>query len=148
MPDDKPPFDWDHVHVGQRFANEFDLTPEMVAEYTHGVDDQTEWWRGDSPFGGPVAPPLMLSHLMAKVSANDFAPTSGRVHTSSSTQVVEPVRVGQRIRIEGEITEKYIKRGRRYFRMTCHAFGEAGNELLREERESLFSLQKVEGEGT
>lgn len=145
---DLPPFDWDHVHPGQRFSHEFDLTPEMVEEYARGVDDETGWWRGDSPFGGPVAPPFMLSHLLAKVTSSAFANTSGRVHTSSSTQVLEPVRVPQRIRLEGEVSEKFVKRGRRYFRVTCRAFDEAGQELIHEDRTSLFSLAQVEGGGS
>lgn len=143
MPDDKPPFDWDHVAVGQTFALEFDLTPDLVDEYIRGVDDDTSWYRGDSPFGGPVAPPLMLSHLFAKVTSAHFANTSGRVHTRSDTQVLAPVPVGQRIRMESEVTEKFVKRGRRYFKVVCRAYNEAGQELIREERESLFSLQKV-----
>ena len=146
MPDDKPPFDWDHVQIGQRFSYDLDLTPDLVAEYTRGVDDETEWYRGDSPFGGPVAPPFMLSHLLAKVTSNHFASTSGRVHTRSDTRVLAPVRVGQRIRMEGEVTDKFVKRGRRYFRLNCRAYDEAGTELIREDRESLFSLQKIAGE--
>lgn len=144
MPEDKPPFDWDHVQVGQHFEYSFDLTPELVAEYTQGVDDTNEWYRADSPFGGPVAPPFMLSHLFARVTSGHFAETSGRVHTRSETQVLAPVRVGQRIRMEGEVADKFTKRGRRYFRVTCRAFDESGTELIREERESLFSLQTVE----
>src|SRR3712207_9013618 len=52
VPDDKPPFDWEHVQIGQRFSYELDLTPDLVDEYTRGVDDETDWYRGDSPFGG------------------------------------------------------------------------------------------------
>lgn len=145
MSESKQPFTWENVQIGQTFNLEFDLTPELVAEYTRGVDDATEWYRAESPFGGPVAPPFMLSHLFAKITSSRFVETSGRVHTSSQTQVLAPVRVGQRIRMEGEVVSKFVKRGRRYFKISCRAYDESGTEVIREDRETLFSLARVEG---
>ena len=41
-------------------SHEYEITRDLVAEYSVGVADQHEWYSGVSPFGGPVAPALIL----------------------------------------------------------------------------------------
>ena len=136
-------FTWDDTEIGQEFRYEFDLTPELVREFSWGVDDQNPWYEQDSPFGRPIAPPYMLSHLFAWVTRDTLGPTTGHVHAWSDTEVLNPVFVGSRIRLEGKIVDKFIKRGRGYFRMECRAVDQDGRELCRETRESAYSYEKM-----
>ena len=42
-------------------SHEYEITPELVAEYAAGVNDRHSWYTGDSPFGGAIAPALILA---------------------------------------------------------------------------------------
>ncbi len=113
-----------------------------MREFIWGVDDENPWYQRESPFGGPIAPPSMLSHLFAWVTLDTLGPTTGHIHAWSETESLNPAYVGSRIRLEGKIVDKFVRRGRRYFRMECRATDQDGRELCRETRESAFSYEK------
>ncbi len=51
----------DEVYVGRDYGGrEVEITPELVRHYAEAVGDENPWYFGDSPFGGPVAPALIL----------------------------------------------------------------------------------------
>ena len=62
---------WDMVNVGDVLTRELHITPELVILYADAVEDYNPWyegWRmntwyipGESPFGGAIVPPLMVS---------------------------------------------------------------------------------------
>ena len=65
---------WDMVQVGDTLSRELHLTPELIILYSDGVEDFNPWyeawrmnsWRveGESPFGGAIVPPLLVSHFI------------------------------------------------------------------------------------
>jgi acyl dehydratase len=137
-------FTWEGTELGQEFRFEFDLTPELVREFAWGVDDENPWYTtGGEPFRRPIAPPYMLSHLFAWVTLNSLGPAAGHIHAWSETESLNPAYVGSRIRLEAKIVDKFIRRGRGYFRMEGRAVDENGRELCRETRESAFSYEKI-----
>ncbi|HEX2173875.1 MAG TPA: hypothetical protein VHL09_15690 [Dehalococcoidia bacterium] len=137
-------FTWEGTEVGQEFNYEFDLTPELVREFTWGVDDENPWYSlGEGPCGRPIAPPYMLSHLLAWVTRDSLGPPVGHIHAWSETESLTPVYVGSRIRLEARIADKFIRRGRGYFRLEARGLDENGRELFRETRESAFSYEKI-----
>lgn len=139
-------FTWQDTQVGQEFRYEFELTPEMVKEFAWGIDDESPWYASGDEFGRPIAPPYMLSHLFAWVTLNDLGPAAGHIHAWSETESLNPVYVPSRIRLEAKIVDKFIRRGRGYFRMEARAFDEQNRELCRETRESAFSYDKISDE--
>ena len=68
---------WDMVNVGDVLSRELHITPELVILYADAVEDYNPWyegWRmntwyipGESPFGGAIVPPLLVSHFVLSV---------------------------------------------------------------------------------
>ena len=118
---------WDMVEVGDELARELTVTPELVILYADAVEDYTPWyegwrmntWRieGESPFGGAIVPPLMISHFVLSVQFDHTKPFAvGSIHTFHDTEILAPIPVGATVRITARAVDKYVKRERRYVR--------------------------------
>ena len=94
----------------------------------------------------PVARPCLHYHLDAWRTHVTLGRQTGHIHAWSDTDALNPVFVGSGIRLEGKIVDKFIKRGRGYFRMECRAVDQDGRELCRETRESAYSYEKIADE--
>ena len=80
---EKPEFRWESIEVGQ-VAGERDLTvtPEMVAAHLEGVGAERDWYRGDSPFGGPIAPPMIFINDVLQIIDENFR-RFGTIHDAA-----------------------------------------------------------------
>jgi acyl dehydratase len=118
---------WDMVTVGESLSRELHITPELVILYADAVEDFNPWyegWRmntwynpGESPFGGAVVPPLLISHFVLSVQFDHTKPFAiGSIHTYHDTEILEPIPVGATVRITAKAIDKYVKRERRYVR--------------------------------
>ena len=118
---------WDMVEVGDVLSRELHITPELVILYADAVEDYNPWyegWRmntwyipGESPFGGAIVPPLMVSHFVLSVQFDHTKPFAiGSIHTFHDTDILHPLPVGAKVRISAQAIDKYIKRERRYVR--------------------------------
>lgn len=118
---------WDMVEVGDVLSRDLTITPELVILYADAVEDYTPWyegwkmntWRieGESPFGGAIVPPMMISHFVLSVQFDHTKPFAiGSVHTMHETELLEPIPVGATVTISAKAVDKYEKRGRRYVR--------------------------------
>jgi acyl dehydratase len=118
---------WDMVEVGDVLSRDLTITPELVILYADAVEDYTPWyegwkmntWRidGESPFGGAIVPPMMVSHFVLSVQFDHTKPFAiGSVHTMHETELHEPIPVGATVTISAKAVDKYEKRGRRYVR--------------------------------
>jgi acyl dehydratase len=118
---------WDMVTVGDVLARELHITPELVILYADAVEDYNPWyegWRmntwnipGESPFGGAIVPPLLVSHFVLSVQFDHTKPFAiGSIHTFHDTEIFEPIPVGATVRISARAIDKFIKRERRYVR--------------------------------
>lgn len=118
---------WDMVTIGDELSRELDLTPELIILYADGVEDFNPWyeawrmnsWRipGESPFGGAIVPPLLVSHFVLSVQFDHTKPFAiGSIHTFHDSEIHAPIPVGATVRITTKAIEKFEKRGRRYVR--------------------------------
>ena len=118
---------WDMVTVGDELSRDLPLTPELVVLYADAVEDFNPWYEGwtmntwstagESPFGGAIVPPMLISHFVLSVQFDHTKPFAiGSIHTYHDTRIVEPVPIGSTVRITTRATEKFVKRGRRYVR--------------------------------
>jgi acyl dehydratase len=118
---------WDMVTVGDELERELHITPELVILYADGVEDYNPWyeaWRmntwyieGESPFGGAIVPPMLVSHFVLSVQFDHTKPFAiGSIHTYHDSQIVEPIPVGATVLIRTKAIDKYVKRDRRYVR--------------------------------
>lgn len=123
---DSKPY-WDMVEIGDELSRELQVTPELVILYADAVEDYNPWyegWRmntwhikGESPFGGAIVPPLMMSHFVLSVQFDHRKPFAiGSIHTFHDTEVFAPIPMGATVRITTRAIDKYEKRGRRYVR--------------------------------
>ncbi len=140
---------WDMVTVGDSLSRELHITPELVILYADAVEDFNPWyegWRmntwyvpGESPFGGAVVPPLMVSHFVLSVQFDHTKPFAiGSIHTFHDSEIFEPIPVGATVRITAKAIDKYVKRDRRYVRHEVTVEDVANGTLyLRETRDIL-----------
>lgn len=140
---------WDMINVGEVLSRELQITPELVILYADAVEDYNPWyegWRmntwhipGESPFGGAIVPPLLVSHFVLSVQFDHTKPFAiGSIHTYHDTEIFEPIHVGARVRISARAIDKFIKRERRYVRHEVTVEDVAtGTLYLRETRDIL-----------
>jgi len=142
---------WDMVEVGDELSRVLDLTPELVILYADAVEDFNPWyegwkmntWRidGESPFGGAIVPPLMVSHFVLSVQFDHTKPFAiGSIHTYHDTELIEPIPVGSRVRVTTTAIDKYVKRERRYVRHEVLVTDEDNGTLYQREIRDILSL--------
>ena len=118
---------WDMVEIGDELSRDLELTPELIILYADAVEDFNPWyegwlmnkWRieGESPFGGAIVPPMLVSHFVLSVQFDHRKPFAvGSIHTYHDTTVHAPIPVGRTVRILTKAVDKYVKRERRYVR--------------------------------
>ena len=118
---------WDMIAIGDELSRDLTITPELVILYADAVEDYNSWyegwrmntWRipGESPFGGAIAPPLLVSHFVLSVQFDHTKPFAiGSIHTFHDTEILAPIPVGATVRITAKAIDKFVKRERRYVR--------------------------------
>ena len=118
---------WDMVNVGDELSRDLHITPELVILYADAVEDYNPWYEGwkmntwhvpgESPFGGAIVPPLLVSHFVLSVQFDHTKPFAiGSIHTFHESEILEPIPVGATVRITARAVDKFIKRERRYVR--------------------------------
>ncbi|QFU08765.1 hypothetical protein PARPLA_03261 [Rhodobacteraceae bacterium THAF1] len=138
---------WDMIAVSDVLERDLTVTPELVILYADAVEDYNPWyegwrmntWRieGESPFGGAIVPPLMMSHFVLSVQFDHTKPFAiGSVHTMHETEIFAPIFVGATVTIRAEAIDKFEKRGRRYVRHEVVVSDtESGTRYMREVRD-------------
>ena len=141
---------WDMVTVGDSLSRELHITPELVILYADAVEDFNPWyegWRmntwyvpGESPFGGAVVPPLMVSHFVLSVQFDHTKPFAiGSIHTFHDTEIFEAIPVGATVRITAKAIDKYVKRERHYVRHEVTVEDVANGTLYSRETRDILS---------
>jgi acyl dehydratase len=131
--DDKPPMVFEEMAIGEEYTDEYVLTPELARDYAEGIEDLNAWYLEQSPFGAPVANPILIVAQHARLFKTKYS-TAGNVHTRHETQFLNPARIGKTITVYGKLVDKYIKRGREYLVMECRSVDEDGIEICRDRR--------------
>lgn len=141
---------WDMVNVGDVLERELTLTPELVILYLDPVEDYNPWyegwrmntWRieGESPFGGAIVPPLLVSHFVLSVQFDHTKPFAiGSIHTFHDSEIIEPIPVGATVKFIAKAIDKFEKRGRRYVRHQVTVEDAASGKLYFRELRDILS---------
>lgn len=123
---------YDVVRVGEEFrSDDFLIKPEDVETFAYAVDDHHPWYSGDSPFGGPIAHPVLLGNQALMMRHSCYIIPAG-LHAKIQFEFLEPLRAGMRVRSYGKVIDKFEKRGR-YYMVTEFATKneESGDVLVR-----------------
>lgn len=119
------------VQVGEELmSNDFVIKPEDIETFAFAVDDYHPWYFKDSPFGGPIAHPPLLSNQALLMRHNKYIVDAG-LHAKMQFEFVQPLRIGMRVRTRGKVIDKYEKRGRHYMVTEFVTTEESGEVLVR-----------------
>lgn len=142
---------WDMIELDSVLSRDLQITPELVILYADAVEDFNPWyegwrmntWRidGESPFGGAIVPPLMMSHFVLSVQFDHTKPFAiGSIHTFHDTEILAPIPVGATVRITATAVDKFEKRGRRYVRHEVVVTDVSSDMLYMRELRDILSL--------
>lgn len=142
---------WDMVEIGDELSRDLHITPELVILYADAVEDFNPWYEGwkmntwhipgESPFGGAIVPPLLVSHFVLSVQFDDTKPFAiGSIHTFHDSEIIEPIPVGATVRITTRAADKFEKRGRRYVRHEVTVTDVPTGKLFFRETRDILSL--------
>lgn len=103
------------VYVGRDMGGRtYEVSPDAVERYMAGTGDEHPWYRGDSPFGGPIAPAL-LYHSDVYMDLGWYLPNIfGNLHARQEWELFRPMRVGERVETRSTVVQRYRKRNRDY----------------------------------
>ncbi len=119
------------VYVGRYYGErEIEVTPDLVKHYADSVQDHNPWYFGDSPFGGPVAPALVL-HSEVYHTVDWYLSYFGNLHARQEWEVFQPTMVGETITARRQVVDRYVKRTREYVVMETGCYGADGRLLVR-----------------
>ena len=148
MTPEKPEFNWESIKVGM-VAGERDitLTPEMVAAHCEGVEAGRGWYGGDSPFGGPIAPPMIFINDVLQIIDENFS-RFGTIHAKAGYKFHRPARVGERVHQKVVFKNLYVKRGKSWMECEMNVTGEEGDLIATYLHTSVLSLTRKHEDGS
>lgn len=117
------------------------VSEEMVETHAWANDDYNPWYISGSPFGGRIAPPTFLSYDTDIMIWNHFVlPEGGGIWAKQEFEFINPLRVGKRIKITGQLADKTYKRGRDHLSFEFLVVDEDGLEIARMRSTHAFPL--------
>jgi len=124
-------------YIGERTV---EITPELVQRYSEAVEDRSSLYTSESPFGGAVAPALLL-HSEVYRSLEWYLPRIyGNLHARQEWDLFQPMMVDETVTTRSMIIDRYIKRDREYVVNEVTCFGESGRTLNRGRTHQSFLL--------
>src|ERR1700754_3058899 len=135
-------FNYDRLQVGEVLGTrDLTITREMIATCADAIESRHPWYREDSPFGGPVAPPTIFDNESLRMLDEQYA-RFGSIHAKQAWEFVRPARLGDRVTLRVAIVEKYVRRERPYLVMELTAVNAGGDLICRSRHTSLMTLAR------
>jgi hypothetical protein len=122
-------------------SHEYEITAQLVAEYAAGLDDHNSWYTDPSPFGGPVAPALILHSECYRFGRWYLPNIWGNLHARQEWELYAPIMVGDRVSTRAMVVDRYIKRSRDYVVNEVQIFSSDGRLLQRGRTHQSFVLE-------
>jgi len=133
------------VYVGRFYGERRrQIGADTIQTYSEGVGDFNPWYFGDSPFGGPVAPALVL-HSEVYKDLGWYLSVFGNLHARQEWELFHPIMVDSEVTARSQIVDRYSKRDRDYVVNEVSIFGADGRLMNRGRTHQSF-LQKRTGE--
>ena len=122
------------LEPGDEYAPlEFTVTPEMNQQFLFAQEDFDPRYVVDHNGAPPLVHPSILLQMAANTKSPSFrlAPGTGSILAEADTQYLSEVRVGTKLIVRWRVTERYEKRGRRYYVMIAEIDDEHGTAILK-----------------
>lgn len=120
----------------------YQLTPFIVREYCHGVEEDLELFhaavngRDGTQYMVPTLTHIEKIRLLNR-NCPDGAGPSARIHFEYHARHHAPVVVGTRLRVSGHVSRRYPKRGRDYLEIEMEVRDDATDELYTSYRDTV-----------
>jgi hypothetical protein len=121
--------------------HEYEITPELVRDYAEALDDSHPWYTSESPFGGAVAPALVLHSECYRFGRWYLPNVWGNLHARQEWELFAPIMAGDSVTTRSTIVDRYLKRGRDYVVNEVQVFGPDGRLLQRGRTHQSFLLE-------
>jgi acyl dehydratase len=122
---------WEDLQVGVEIGTlKYSVSSEMVKDYVESVDDPDPWYLEDSPFGGPIVPPIYLCDDYLRLLIQGGYPT-GEIHARAEYEFKRPIKHEMLLVVRAIVADMYVKRGRDYMVVETVTTDECGNEISR-----------------
>jgi acyl dehydratase len=117
---------YDSIDVGRAYGPwEYPLA-ERIGRYLEAIENRHPWHTERSPWGPPVAPPSILG-LAAMRFMDSIGPVpAGTLHAKQQIDTEKALRLDRRLIGYGEFSDKFEKRGRKYFTFEARFRDETG----------------------
>ncbi len=103
------------VYVGRWVtSHDIEISPELAERYCQGTGDSLQWYGAFSVLGLPAAPALIL-HSEVYSDLSWYLPNLfGNLHARQEWELFAPISIGERVRTQVAVVERYQKRNRNY----------------------------------
>ncbi len=143
---EKPDFVWENLKVDMTVGERsLTVTQEMVDTHCDAVGAEREWYKGDSPAGGPIAPPMIFINDLLAIYDENYK-RFGTIHAKLGYRFHKPVRVGETVHQKVTVKDLYVKREKGWIVSELAVTNEAGELLLTSSHTSVLSLTRKHGE--
>ena len=109
---------------------EYTMSRFMIREYCHANELHQEYFQGSN---GQVAPPTLI-HLdklrLYRHACPEGTGPHARVHFEFDAEFHEEVKAGEKLRVTGKVTDRYMKRGRDYVKLEMEWRAASDDRLL------------------
>lgn len=152
--DRKKKYTWDNIEVGEQLGPVEGVVNDLkLKSHAFAVDDYGDWYFKDSPFGGRIGHPTLLATdiLYLFMLAYDITPPhEGGLHAKNELELLNPVRLGTKVSIQGTHSDKYQKRVQNYRILEGQVVDESGQVLIRMRATETvgFKAETPVGQGT
>lgn len=109
----------------------FSVTPEEIARHMEATGDRNPWYMGDSPFGGPVAPALMVHSESPRFEGWYLDNLVGNLYARQLWEIHGPMKPGQQLASRARVADRYSKRDREYVVCGVEVSDASGNLIAK-----------------
>ncbi len=88
---------------------------ERIARHLEAVENQHPWHHGRSPWGPPVAPPAILGNAAVRFLDQVGPVPPGTLHAKQEIETAAALRLDRKLIGYGKVSDRYEKRGRKWF---------------------------------
>jgi acyl dehydratase len=135
-----PPLLPETLVVGEELAPlTYHVSHADAVAWAAQADDASEWYRGGSPFDGPIVHPAMLARDPISLLRHNFA-RKATIHAESDLSYLHAGRPDRDYTVYGNVADVYERRGNGYVVVDTLTVDEDGREIVRNRHTSLIRL--------
>lgn len=141
----EPGFSVDEIEIGHTFSPLiYPIDEQLIRKYVDAVGDNDPLHRDVSHaqsrgYENIVAPPTIAALYVLKAYRTDGAPPRGGVHVRQHFRFYRPTLAGDIFRVQATVTDKFVKKGRKFLVIESLARNQRGQLVVWSESTSFWS---------